>query len=185
MKKTKKELTKEKIHKTLLLLLEKEKIDKIKITQLCRLAAINRGTFYLHYDCIEDVFEELYEVVINDLKETYNYSTYSEQTFYIQNINAQKIKIFFHIEKFKTFYKIILSQKENNSYYFMLFDQIRINLQNSFIYPTETKDDVEYFIGYHVNAIIGLILIWYQRDFKETPEEMNYILHSIYLKALK
>jgi DNA-directed RNA polymerase specialized sigma24 family protein len=52
--KTKKEdrrirYTKQVIKDTLLQLLEKNHFAKITVTELCRRAEINRGTFYLHY----------------------------------------------------------------------------------------------------------------------------------------
>lgn len=42
------------------LLAEKEYAD-ITITDLCREAEINRGTFYLHYDNLREVMDELFD----------------------------------------------------------------------------------------------------------------------------
>lgn len=40
--------TRQTIKETLLKLLEKRAYPKITVTEICRLAEINRGTFYLH-----------------------------------------------------------------------------------------------------------------------------------------
>lgn len=66
--KTKKEdrrvkYTRQVIKESFLKLLEKNSFPKITVTELCRLAEINRGTFYLHYYDIEDVLDDL----LNDL----------------------------------------------------------------------------------------------------------------------
>ena len=42
-------LTKRLLREALLLLLEKNDINKIAVTQLCQQAGINRATFYRHY----------------------------------------------------------------------------------------------------------------------------------------
>ena len=41
--------TKALIKQTLLAMLKKTVFDKITVSELCKIAGINRGTFYLHY----------------------------------------------------------------------------------------------------------------------------------------
>lgn len=61
------------IKETILELLQTKPINKITVSSVCKIADINRGTFYLHYkDCL-DVLEQLQEEycnkVINSLEE--------------------------------------------------------------------------------------------------------------------
>lgn len=63
-KKSKKEdrrvrYTKQVIKEAFLDLLKKNSFTKITVTELCRLAEINRGTFYLHYYDMEDVLDDV------------------------------------------------------------------------------------------------------------------------------
>lgn len=53
--------TKNLIKDTLLELMHEKSFDKITVTELCRNAEINRGTFYLHYVDIYAVLDELEE----------------------------------------------------------------------------------------------------------------------------
>ena len=55
--------TKQVIKESFLKLLEKNGFPKITVTELCRLAEINRGTFYLHYYDMDDVLDDL----LNDM----------------------------------------------------------------------------------------------------------------------
>lgn len=55
--------TKQVIKESFLELLKKNSFTKITVTQLCRLAEINRGTFYLHYYDMDDVLDD----VLNDM----------------------------------------------------------------------------------------------------------------------
>lgn len=55
--------TKQVIKESFLELLKKNIFTKITVTDLCRLAEINRGTFYLHYYDMNDVLDD----VLNDM----------------------------------------------------------------------------------------------------------------------
>ena len=51
--------TRQTIRDTMLHLMEEKPFRKITVTELCRLAEINRGTFYLHYLDAEDVLDDI------------------------------------------------------------------------------------------------------------------------------
>lgn len=52
-------VTKRMIREALLGLLETGSVDKIKVSQLCESAGVNRATFYRHYESIHDVLREI------------------------------------------------------------------------------------------------------------------------------
>lgn len=51
--------TRQAIRDALMTLLRTKPYSKISVTEICRVADINRGTFYIHYYDVEDVLEEL------------------------------------------------------------------------------------------------------------------------------
>lgn len=51
--------TRQVIKEAFLKLLEEKEYPKITVTEICRLAEINRGTFYLHYYDTADVLDDL------------------------------------------------------------------------------------------------------------------------------
>lgn len=53
--------TKKMLYQALISLLTKKSFDKIKITDICQEALINRSTFYAHYDDKYDLLEDLFE----------------------------------------------------------------------------------------------------------------------------
>ena len=172
--------TKKGIHEALLRLLMNKPLSQIKITELCKEATINRGTFYFHYKDIEDVFSEFFEEIIQDLKASYNepYKVLGKNNFSIQRLNPDIVRIFHHIKKYEDFYKIVFSNNVSSNYYFMLFDEIRSNLisdENN----RHQKVINKYFYSYQANAIIGMIIDWYRNDFEESVEEMNVYLMEI------
>ena len=54
------------MNESLLILLEKKDIDYITVKEICEKAGVNRSTFYLHYDTIDDLFKETIERINND-----------------------------------------------------------------------------------------------------------------------
>ena len=51
--------TQEAIRRSLLALMKQKNFRRITVTEVCRAAEINRGTFYLHYVDLDDVLDEL------------------------------------------------------------------------------------------------------------------------------
>ncbi len=58
--------TKQVIKETFLKMLERNNFSKITVTELCRMAEINRGTFYLHYYDMNDVLDDVFNDMLSD-----------------------------------------------------------------------------------------------------------------------
>lgn len=58
--------TRQTIKDTFLKLLEEKSFAKITVTEICKLAEINRGTFYLHYYDTEDVLDDIISEMLQD-----------------------------------------------------------------------------------------------------------------------
>lgn len=172
--------TKKGIHEALLKLLNKKALSQIKVTELCKEAQINRGTFYFHYTQIGDVFSEFFEEIIQDLKASYNepYKRIGKEKFSVHMLDPHMVRIFHHVKKYEDFYKIVFSQNVSSSYYYMLFDEVRANLITDEVH-SDSKFANDFLFSYQANAIIGMIIEWSRRDFKETAEEMSVYLTEI------
>ncbi|MBQ3798559.1 MAG: TetR/AcrR family transcriptional regulator [Butyrivibrio sp.] len=56
----------EKMHNALLTLLDSKGFEYITIKEICETAGVNRSTFYLHYDNVNDLLQETVEAVYKD-----------------------------------------------------------------------------------------------------------------------
>ena len=165
--------TKASLQEALIELLQEKELDKISISELCKKANVNRGTFYLHYQDITELFEEYFHNMTEGLRKAY-YEPYLLTHYKIENSSSDMIRIFHHVEKYKQFYKIVFNRKTPMMYYYQLFEIIRNYLIDSI--TEHNSQNIEYIASYRANAIIGLVVQWIQHDFKESPEQMNKIL---------
>ena len=65
--------TRQVIKEAFLKLLEEKEYPKITVTEICRLAEINRGTFYLHYYDLEDVLDDVIKEMIRDTTQVFDH----------------------------------------------------------------------------------------------------------------
>lgn len=56
----------EKMHAALLTILNNKDFELISVKEICETAGVNRSTFYLHYDNINDLLQETVEAVYKD-----------------------------------------------------------------------------------------------------------------------
>ncbi|MGM0898082.1 MAG: TetR/AcrR family transcriptional regulator C-terminal domain-containing protein [Bacillota bacterium] len=170
--------TKGALHEALLSLLKDKPLHLISVTAICREAKINRGTFYMHYGKVEDLFEEYFKEIMKDLTDSYMEPYKHVQILQSDELDPSTIRIFHHIEKYKKFYRIIFSKYVPMAYYYLLFDQVN-QLLNQDIEQKHRAENKNMFSAYQANAILGMIIEWHRQDFRQTAAEMNNLLVEI------
>lgn len=165
--------TKIALHNALLDLLKDKALEDISISEICRKATINRGTFYLHYNQVEDLFEEYFKEITQDLASSYQEPYRHVSVFKKSELEPSSIRIFHHIEKYKSFYRIIFSKKVPLMYYYLLFEEINNLLIQEKEKPLKEGVNHQLYCSYQANAIIGMIIHWYQSDFSYSAGYLN------------
>lgn len=168
--------TKKALQEAILNLLENKKLENISITEICKEANINRGTFYLHYNQIEDILVEFFEELMKDLSEAY-YEPYKHASvIYVNELNPSHIRIFHHVKKYSKFYKIAFSRNASINYYFLLYEKIKSLFSEFRQEEFQNGINSELYLAYQANAIIGLIMDWCENNFQYSVDEMNHQL---------
>jgi len=173
--------TKQALHNALMTLLSEKPLENISIAEICRVANVNRGTFYLHYKQKEGLFEEYFQEIMEDLYNSYEEPYRAVRTLDKNQLDPNTIRIFHHIERFKMFYRIVFSKNVPLTYYYMLFDGIYSLLKRDTIAQHKLHDEIaiDYYSAYQANAIIGLIIQWYRNDFADSVSTLNKQLAAI------
>ena len=177
----KRNLKTEKLIKDVFLnLLKTKDINKISVAEISRLADLGRGTFYLHYADVYDLYESIEQEVITDLKNMFKTSfptTNSSNSLKLSN------SLVTYIEKNKELFKVLIRSNIGNtmnkikrSFYDEVFDE------NSKIDPSRNKQYSLTESIFVVSGIIGTLEKWIIDDFKISGENMAKMINTIILK---
>lgn len=167
-------------------LLDEKPIDKITVTDIVRKADINRGTFYAHYSCINDVIENLFEnpfrIIQNSLTET------SSDTIPDPNIMLKQLQALF--EQDLDFYQKIFSSDVSMLIYDHLTNSMITYLSEhekdfSFI----SHEDYGFFIRFCSGGTIKIYQDWFSGklpiSFDQLTKHVSYILTKLLEIAYK
>ncbi|MFF2754750.1 TetR/AcrR family transcriptional regulator [Psychrobacillus sp. NPDC058041] len=171
--------TKEALHQSLLEILKEKTLKSISVSEICRRARVNRGTFYLHYSQVEDLFEEYFKEIMEDLANSYEEPYRHVSVLKTSSLNPSTIRIFHHIEKYKPFYKIVFSKNAPLTYYYLLFEEINNLLRMDKGVKLEEVLNMNVYCAYQANAILGIIIQWYKEDFQHSADYLNKQLVKI------
>ena len=144
-------------------LLKKKPLNKISVTELCKEANVNRGTFYNHYLDIVDFYNDIKKDFFNIINESVNETT-------TNNINKEKEIIFNilnNIYENKVISSIIVELTLNQD---NLKELLNIG-ENKFIeyckiyYPKKTILEYKYFYTYSSIGTLSLISSWIKHNY--------------------
>lgn len=159
----------EKIEKTFVVLLQTKDIKEISVSDICKIAKINRSTFYANYIDIYDLVDKVRIRIINDFMEVY------KEEFNSKTHSYNFLKLFNHIKDNQLFYK---------TYFKLEFD-----LTNPFFYKIDEDEILKHFEkttnnDYHIEffkaGITAIIKKWLNNNCEESPEEINEIIKNEY-----
>ena len=162
----KRKKSQEQIEKTFLQLIQKKNIDEISVSMICKLAKLNRSTFYANYIDIYDLAEKIKKNMEVEFAE-----------FQLSN-NAKQdsngyLNMFKYIKDNQIFFKTYFKLEEISS---DLPTQYHIELAEKYY----NNKYIDYHIVFFRAGLNAVIKKWLNNGCKETPEEINEILINEY-----
>ena len=168
----------------LIYLLEKKDIEYITIKEICNKAGLNRSTFYLHYESINDLIEETMEYMNKKFVECFTENA-TEIITKIKTASLNELKL---VEKryltpylnfIKNNKKIFRASFKNpkgmevNEKYNSLKKYIFMPILERF---NILEKDKNYMISFYVNGIIAIVKEWVNTDCKDSVNNIENII---------
>ena len=149
-------------------LLQEKNISKITITELSKLANIDRKTFYLHYGSIAELYNDLGNMIVTLIKkEIIDYSTNNKTPYElfvnINDIINEKIDLFKDIAKNNDFSDFILRIKD-------ILSEELINLYGKKNTPASERFKLT--TEFIASGTIAMYLKWLKGDANITMDEL-------------
>ncbi len=187
MKKSKNEYitskkSRELIKKTLIQMIKEQKVQKeINVSTLVDKAHINRGTFYFHYKSIDEVYREIEDEIIFDLKQLLvtsintNKNEKRDATLLVNYISQ-------FIKSNEKLYSYFLTSYEYHYFLSRLKQELVLFIFNDFLQSKE--ETLIVVIDFYINGMIGLYQDYYEGklnlSFSSLNESLILILNNIF-----
>ncbi len=180
--------TKKTIKDTFIKLLDEKDIKKITVSEICKIADINRATFYRYYLDVYDLLDKIQEEFIEELK-----APYLENPSRVNSVGAFTKEILNVFIENKELVKLLFDT--NNNIYF-LNDVLEVayymcKKRWEEDRPDISEDEINYAVTFIFNGALGVVNFWVKNDFdkdinevSETIEKLAYYgtKHFIYKK---
>lgn len=167
----------------LICLLNEKDYEYITVKEICKKAGVNRSTFYLHYESIDDLLEETLEYINK------KFLDYFEDTSdFITNINvSSKENLYLINDKYLVPYLNYI--KENKNIFLASLKRRKTmksveryeSLEKYVLNPILDRYDVptkvrEYVLSFYINGIVALIGTWIKNNCDMSVEEVINII---------
>lgn len=180
--------TQEKIYNAVIALAQTKNIQQIKVSELCRASGINRSTFYLHFEDIPNLIEQMKDYAGKTIFE--EIKTKRRRTTLVVDNFEETILIgyqdFLHelrqAKKFSPLVTTLLGENGDPRFY----NQLRQKLRNLFAYFFEDylpeiqakfKDvPPDYLDIFLYDTTVDVVMHWIEKGMKESPEDLFNIL---------
>lgn len=171
--------TQKMIKKAFFELMDSIGFEKITIQALTKKAMISRTTFYLHYQDKYDLLDTIEREILDGLD---NIALDIPVEDIVKNGlstgNIFLLKIYNYVKENKDFFRLIMSENGDPSFYFKLHETMKKNLYHK-LDVKRLKIPVHYAIAFVIGFQTSFINEWIKTDMKETPEEIVQIITKV------
>lgn len=170
--------------KAFLELLEKKDFAYITVKEICEKAGVNRSTFYLHYETVNDLLEESTRYIIDQFKEAMPHDTEE----FLTKLQTRPIDELYlitpeylspylnYIKDHKRLFRTTLEHASvlgMNDAYNSLNQHVLIPILNRFnVLPSEQK----YIMPFYINGLMGIINEWLKYDCNDSIEHIVSVI---------
>lgn len=166
--------TKKALRTELFKLLMKKRLNEITVKELCQEADINRGTFYLHYMDVFDLFEKIQQEMHDEI------IAFIEKVASTGSIGDPKsmlpvfLELFEYLAMNQDFCTVLLTQETNQEF---IQGLLNIGLDDCVeswmrMYGIKHRRVPEMFYHFIVTGCVGILRYWLLNEQKEPPGEL-------------
>lgn len=171
--------TKNLLKNTLIDLMSEKDFNNITIKEICEIADLNRGTFYLHYQDINDLLASIEDEIFIEFEKGFNRFDVSDLE---KNFSSLLRFIFEFFYNNKTACQVLIIQKTDIAFLRKLKEVVRksfIKYMNN-TYKSVDPQTYDYYLSFLVSGCIGIIKNWISNDMQESPEQICKIVESFF-----
>lgn len=178
------EQTKQLIKDVFIELYVNRSIDSIGIKEITDKAGLNRGTFYIHYQDIYDLLDEIEDEIIEGLNK--QFSKLKDFSFQSNDLNVLRgilIQALEYVRERSRYFKALLGANGSPSFLKKLKKVAKLSFLDKLKAESRIGEFNEYLIEYIVSANVGVIVYWLETGMKISAEELTNLMSKILLRG--
>ncbi|MDR2135303.1 MAG: TetR/AcrR family transcriptional regulator [Treponema sp.] len=168
--------TRDLIKQTLITLLLEKDLQDITVSQLAEIADINRGTFYLHYRDVADLFREVEDGMVEEFSRYIaKYKSYS--AFLRTPVLGD---LFRYVAMNGDVCRALLRSRES-AFIARIFELSRPGSPEEFkrYYKQWDKEYCDYYYDFICYGVFAMLRRWVETGMKEKPEQITLMVEKM------
>ncbi len=177
--------TKRSLYEALLLLLEQEPFEEIKVATLCEKALINRSTFYAHFEdkyaLLDSLIKDLKENLAKELEKNHNITNSKE--YYMELIKL----LLEHVNERRHIYRLVVLHNKNSVAMDMIYDALNEDIKRRIVGQESIPNQnipCDFISRFYLGAIFNIGMEWLKDPSLYTQEEIITYLDLLIPKQI-
>ena len=159
-------MTKKLIKDAYIELLSKNPDKRLSITDICNCADINRSTFYMHYEDVNYLINEIEDDLIEQIPNVTGMDSIKDDSQFINMLE----NTFEYVHDNKNVFITLLARLDNNKFKKKVISAVLEKYKNL---PVNTDSILsKYGYLYCINGVIGLLKEWIEDNFPLSSREL-------------
>ncbi len=163
----------------LMSLAETKPFSKLSVTEITAKAGLDRSTFYLHYEGIHALLEDVAAHLFDELRETIYGGVQFDFRQEPKDVERYVVMVFAHLELHQKFYKSMLG-KHGDPYFKELFQGLLSELLFEPIADGSTgqanNSAAELTLRFYTAGFSGIAAWWLDRDMPISPQKAAHLI---------
>lgn len=172
--------TKKLLYQALVTLLNEQPLEKITVSDICRNANINRNTFYYHYASVQELYHDVLENVLQDIRNSIlddQGKQLSSQE--LRDDLANRCRV---LGKHAEILRLLMIDHTDAAFQQALLDINHVRYEQSILEESHGKArdaQVRFVLDYIHKGSIAVMCAWIREGMQQTPEEIADLLFQL------
>ena len=173
--------TRQTIRGTLLELMAEKPFSRVTVTELCKRAEMNRGTFYLHYRDVYDMLSQVEDAIFQEFNEILdkNFAPDNEAALY-----SVLEDIFTFLDNNRLIGRTLLGPHGDLAFVNRMKELVKLRLLCLQDADMPASPDFDYYYAFITSGCIGLIQSWMNGENPEPPARIAALVEKMILQGL-
>ncbi len=153
-------------------------IEKISIKEITDLAGYNRGTFYLYYRDVYDIFTQIENELLEKIAAVLNETMLENETFDL----SKQMEILLELMRTHEPYACILLSDNGDPHFATRLKEIIWPLLNRYFVPTEGHSDYQIALlsEFYLSGLLAAVIQWLKNPRMTLEEFLDFMVGSIF-----